>query len=119
MTDPVAQRPAMADYGVDADWEPLPWSWAAQRLVPSRGYWLATVTRTGRPHNLPVWGVWDEADHRFAFSCAPSSRKAANLAANPHVVVTVESTVECVAVEGRAERVEDPDRQAVWPDFRR
>ena len=37
----------------------------------------------GRPHALPVWGVWGDDELRFAFSCGPRSRKAANLAANP------------------------------------
>lgn len=115
MSDPVAQPPAMAAYGVGGPhWRPLPWSWAAQRLVASRGYWLVTVSRHGRPHSLPVWGVWDERDHRFAFSCAPSSRKASNIAANPRVVVTVESTVECVCVEGRAAPVTGGNRREAW-----
>lgn len=115
MGDPVAQPPAMTAYGVgEGGWDPMPWSWAAQRLTASRGYWLVTVSARGRPHSLPVWGVWDDAEHRFAFSCAPSARKAANLAANPRVVLTVESTVECVSIEGRAAPVTDPGREQVW-----
>ena len=106
----------MPDYGVDtADWEGLPWSWAAARLAANRSFWVVTATRDGRPHALPVWGVWDEGDHRFAFSCGPRSRKAANLAANPNVVVTVDNTVECVSLEGKATAVEG-DRADTWID---
>ena len=95
--------PRMPDYGVDGDdWSPLPWAWAVERLVPTRNYWVVTVSAAGRPHSLPVWGVWDGTADRFLFSCSPRPRKARNLAANPHVVVTLDDTVECVSVEGRA-----------------
>ncbi len=115
MTEPRAERPHMPDYGVDAPgWSPLPWSWAAERLTGNRNFWVVTVSAAGRPHALPVWGVWDDGDHRFAFSCGPGSRKAANLAANPQAVVTIDDTVECVSVEGRATLVDDGDRQQVW-----
>ena len=39
---------------------------------------------------LPVWGVWSDDRPGFAFSCAPGSRKAANIAANPQVCVMPE-----------------------------
>jgi hypothetical protein len=116
MGEPRAEMPQMAGYGVEAaTWSPLPWSWAAERLVPGRNYWVVTVSADARPHALPVWGVWDDDEHRFAFSCAPSSRKARNLAANPRMVVMPESTIECLSVEGRAEPVTG-DRVDVWAD---
>jgi pyridoxine/pyridoxamine 5'-phosphate oxidase len=105
----------MPDYGVDTPtWNPLPWSWAAERLTGYRNYWLVTATVGGRPHALPVWGVWDDDEHRFAFSCGPRSRKAANLAANPQVVVAGDDTVECLSVEGRAAQVADDERRETW-----
>ena len=105
----------MPDYGVDtADWSPLPWSWAAAKLAGNRNFWVVTASPAGRPHALPVWGVWDDDEHRFAFSCGPRSRKAANLAGNPQATVTVDDTVECVSIEGRAAVVDDIDRQHVW-----
>lgn len=105
----------MSDYGVDpATWDPLPWSWAAERLGPNKSYWVVTVSGSGRPHAMPVWGVWDDAEHRFAFSCAPSARKARNLAANPRVVFTIDDTVECVSVEGTAAPVADGPAKSAW-----
>ena len=105
----------MPDYGVDTpDWRPLPWSWAAERLVAARNIWVVTVAGDGRPHALPVWGVWDEGDHRFGFSCGPRSRKARNLAANPRAVIMTESTIECLSVEGRAATVADEARGEQW-----
>jgi hypothetical protein len=114
-TEPVAERPHMPDYGVDTpSWEPMPWSWAAERLDSGRNYWVVTVSARGRPHALPVWGVWHEGEQRFAFSCGPRSRKAANLAANPAMVLATEDTVDCLSIEGRAERVADAARQDAW-----
>jgi nitroimidazol reductase NimA-like FMN-containing flavoprotein (pyridoxamine 5'-phosphate oxidase superfamily) len=105
----------MPDYGVDDQaWSPLPWSWAAERLVASRSFWVVTASAGGRPHAMPVWGVWDDQELRFAFSCGPRSRKARNLAANPQVVVMVDGTVECVSVEGVAAAVAGDERAAHW-----
>jgi nitroimidazol reductase NimA-like FMN-containing flavoprotein (pyridoxamine 5'-phosphate oxidase superfamily) len=105
----------MPGYGVETDrWQALPWSWAAQRLIEARSYWLVTVSAVGRPHALPVWGVWDDEEHRFCFSCGPRSRKARNLAVNDQVSFTPESTVEAVSVEGTAQVVLDPSRREHW-----
>ena len=64
---------------------------------------------------MPVWGVWDGTVTRYMFSGSPNSRKARNIAQNPHVVVMVDDTVECVSVEGTARVVEpgEPERE-VW-----
>lgn len=98
----------MADYGVPADLDgALPWSWASERLVANRNYWLVTASGTGRPHAMPVWGVWLADEERFWSSCSPNARKVRNLAENPQCVVTVDDTIECVSVEGRG-RVVDP-----------
>jgi hypothetical protein len=105
----------MADYGVDTpSWVPLPWSWAAERLIANRNFWVVTVSAGGRPHALPVWGVWDDAEARFAFSCGPRARKARNLTANPRAVIMVDDTVECLSVEGRAAPVHSVARQDQW-----
>ena len=116
VTEPLVERPAMPDYGVDSpDWSGLPWAWAAERLATNRNFWVVTANQHGRPHALPVWGVWHDGDHRFAFSCGPRSRKAANIAVNPSVAVTSDSTIECVSIEGKASAVEG-DRADTWID---
>jgi PPOX class probable F420-dependent enzyme len=105
----------MPDYGVDTPaWNPLPWSWAAERLAANRNFWVVTVSGQGRPHALPVWGVWDDDEKRFAFSCGPRARKARNLAANPHAVVMIDGTAECLSIEGKAEVVREDERQEQW-----
>ncbi len=118
MADPTATPPDMAAYGVDAStWVPLEWTWARERLEAARNFWLTTASADGRPHSMPVWGVWDDGAQRFAFSCAPTARKARNLGENPHVVITTESTVEALSIEGSASLL-DPDdhRREEWID---
>jgi general stress protein 26 len=105
----------MAAYGTDSpDWHALPWEWAAERLIPNRNYWVVTASAAGAPHALPVWGVWNDDDLRFMFSCAASSRKARNIAANPRIVFAVDDTVECISVEGTAAPITDPARIDTW-----
>lgn len=124
----------MEAYGVPAD-DPdglLPWSWAQERLVAARNYWLTTVDPGGRPHSMPVWGIWDADSERFWFSCDPGSFKARNLADNPWVVVAPEDTVDVVSLEGTASLYgpneaiavqvgtkyeSDPDKQAELTGF--
>jgi general stress protein 26 len=117
MNRPIGERPGMAAYGTGSpDWKALPWEWAAERLIANKNYWVVTVSAGGAPHALPVWGVWDDHDLRFMFSCAPSARKARNIAANPRVVFTVDSTVECISVEGTAAAITEADRIDTWID---
>ncbi len=105
MSEPIVERPGMADYGVPTDPDgALPWAWARERLIGTRNYWVVTVDGAHRPHALPVWGVW-RADDTFAFSCAPTSRKLRNLRRNPAVSVMADSTVEVVSIRGWAEIV--------------
>jgi len=107
----------MPDYGVAGPrWAPLPWSWAAERLRANQNFWLVTVSPDARPHAMPVWGVWEDPESSFAFSCGPRARKLRNLATNPRAVVMVDDTVECVSIEGRAARVRDDERREQWID---
>lgn len=100
---PEAARPRFPEvYGIHADEEGLlDWSWAEERLVSARNYWVTTVRPDGSPHAMPVWGLWHEG--AFYFSSSPTSRKGKNLAANPAVTVNLESGDEVVVVEGTAD----------------
>ncbi|WP_354645156.1 pyridoxamine 5'-phosphate oxidase family protein [Kitasatospora camelliae] len=112
MEDPAASRPYMPGYGIlpaEQGSGLLPWSWAGRRLADSHDYWLATVRPDGRPHVMPVWGVW--LDDRLWFSTALGSRKARNLAVHPDCAVTTDDPLNPVVLEGRAETV--PDRPAI------
>ncbi len=93
----------MADYGVPEELDGvLDWSWAEERLDRCRNYWVSTASADGRPHLMPVWGIWLPERERFFFSCADGARKARNLRGNPRVSVAVDDSVEVVVVEGVA-----------------
>jgi general stress protein 26 len=108
--EPEASRPSLpVQYGLLGPTEGqglLPWTWATERLARSRGYWLTTTRPDGRPHVMVVWGVW--LHNAFWFATIANSRKARNLAANPHCVVCPDQADEAVIVEGVAEQVIDP-----------
>ena len=83
---------------------------------PNRNYWVVTVSGAGAAARACRCGASGTTpSNRFMFSGSPNSRKARNIAANPHVVVMVDDTVECVSVEGVARVIEpgEPGREAV------
>lgn len=86
----------------------LSWTWARRRILGAHNYWVATTRPDGRPHAMPVWGVW--LDEAFVFSTERRSRKARNLARRPQIVVHLESGAEVVILEGRVREVTDPAR---------
>ncbi len=100
------ERPAFdSAYGISASAEGLlPWSFVAERMERSRNYWVCTTRPDGRPHVMPVWGVW--VGETLFFSTGETSIKARNLAADPRLVVHLESGDEAVILEGVAERRE-------------
>ena len=84
----------------------LEWSWAAARLTASRNYWVASVWPDGRPHVMPVWGMWD--DSTLWFSSSAGSRKSKNLRADPRCVITTEEASDPVVIEGTARPATEP-----------
>lgn len=111
---PKPSRPHIPDYGISAGKKGmLPWKWAVDRLAKSRQYWMVTVRPDGSPHVMPIWGLW--LDNGFYFSTGRNTRKARNLAANPHCVVCSEQAEESVIVEGKAAEV--TGQKALKPVF--
>jgi hypothetical protein len=106
--EPTASRPHMPGYGIAPAGQGrgvLPWGWATERLAVARNYWVGTTRPDGRPHLMPVWGVW-LAD-RFYFSSGAGSRKARNLAAQAACTVGLELEGDAVIIEGMAVLVTD------------
>jgi nitroimidazol reductase NimA-like FMN-containing flavoprotein (pyridoxamine 5'-phosphate oxidase superfamily) len=113
---PKASRPHMPGYGLPSGIKGLlPWTWAERRLQRSHNYWLTTVRPDGRPHVMPLWGIWVES--HFYFSTGGASRKARNLAANSACVVCTENAAEAVIVEGSAAVVADARLLATLAPF--
>ena len=104
--EPRRRRPPFRGYGVpETEDGMLTWEWAVERLTTARNYWVATTRPDGRPHAMPVWGIW--LDGEFFFGSGRNSAKTRNLAANPAIVVHLESGDETVILEGLAEPVLD------------
>jgi PPOX class probable F420-dependent enzyme len=78
----------------------LHWSWAAERLTAARHYWVVSTWPDGRPHTMPVWGMWDDAV--LWFTSAAGSRKVRNLREDPRCCVTTEDASDPVIIEGTA-----------------
>src|SRR5271154_4570058 len=108
-SQPKAERPFAPGYGIAGVKQGrgvLPWTWVAKKMNRCRTFWLATIhSDRGRPHVMPVWGVW--LDDAFFFSTGRQSRKGRNLAANPAVTIANDNGEEAVIVEGLAAEAVD------------
>jgi nitroimidazol reductase NimA-like FMN-containing flavoprotein (pyridoxamine 5'-phosphate oxidase superfamily) len=89
-----------------------PWAAIERLLADAQLYWIITVRADGRPHAVPLVGVW--YDGAFAFCTGAEEQKQRNLDVNPKVAVTTGSTGaggwdvgRDVVVEGTAVRVTD------------
>ncbi len=84
----------------------LSWPEVAARLATARSYWLCTTTPSGAPHAAPVWGV--VVDDTLYLYSERHTVKAHNLAADPRVVVHLESAQDVLIVRGTAEDLGTP-----------
>ena len=91
-----------------------PWADIERFLAEAQLYWIITVRADGRPHAVPLVGVWQ--DGAFAFCTGAEEQKQRNLDVNPRVAVTTGSTGangwdrgKDVVVEGAAVRVTDDE----------
>ena len=103
---PQATRPHFTrGYGIDRSKTGglLSWDWVKERMQASRNYWVSTTNQDGSPHAAPVWGVWRQGV--LYFGTNRISRKGRNLAADPRVVVHLESGDDVVIFEGVLEEL--------------
>ena len=94
-------RPNMPHYGVMPDQVDamLTWDWVDAQMHSAHNYWICSVCSDGRPHSVPVWGVWVEGE--LFFGTDKNSVKARNIARDNRVVVHLDSGDETVIFEGR------------------
>ena len=111
---PLAPEPERPDidpgYGVgdpQYPFTPINWDDVAHRISEAWNYWVATTRPSGRPHSVPVWGVWFE--DAFWFFSGPEALTARNLARNPAAEVHLESGDDVVLLFGEFETVDPPD----------
>jgi nitroimidazol reductase NimA-like FMN-containing flavoprotein (pyridoxamine 5'-phosphate oxidase superfamily) len=100
-------------YG-DASATAPPWGDIERLLADAQLYWIITVRADGRPHAVPIVGVWHEG--AFAFCTGAEEQKQRNMDSNAQVAVTTGSmgangwdSGKDVVVEGTAVRVTDAD----------
>jgi hypothetical protein len=114
-TEPMAER-NLDRYGAP----PIQWTRVLERLDeglsqgPGSGgpgrhtAWLATVRPDGRPHVMPLGVLW--VDGAFYFNAGAATRKAKNLAHDPHCTLTVATHAFDLVVEGEAVRMIEETR---------
>ncbi|QGN48277.1 pyridoxamine 5'-phosphate oxidase family protein [Micromonospora sp. WMMD558] len=100
--EPVAE-PSFASEGST----PTPWSRAHERLAEAGEFYLSTVRPDGRPHAVPLLGMW--LDGAMYFCSSESAQKVRNLAANPQCVLTAAGPDLDLSIEGTASRVTDKE----------
>lgn len=112
MTRPQRSRPQIPDgYGIPKSAEGmLPWQHVVDRLTLALNYWVSTTRPDGRPHVVPVWGVW--VDDVLYHGGGGDTRRARNLAANPYVAIHLESGDEVVIIEGTAGKLTEENAES-------
>ena len=81
----------------------VPWAHVRARLEDALRFWLATSRPDGRPHVVPLDGIW--LDDLWYFGGSTETVTHRNLMTNPEAVLHLEEAMQAVIVEGRAERV--------------
>lgn len=105
--------PSRQTRGVEPRVEPIPlppgykitertmvWDVVRRRLEEADHYWIATTRPDGRPHVVPVDGVW--LDGVWFFGGHPDTVHQRNLRQNPEIVLHLEDALRAVILEGRA-----------------
>jgi hypothetical protein len=77
----------------------LRWPTIRAFLERAERYWIATTRSDGRPHVVPVDGIW--LDDRWYFGGSEHAIHQRTVAANPNVVMHLEDAMKAVIVEGQ------------------
>jgi hypothetical protein len=99
------ERRQRCDHGRVLD-DALTWPEVTARLAAARNYWVCTTTPSGAPHAAPVWGVVTGGT-LYLYS-ERGTVKARNLAADPRVLVHLESGDDVVILRGTADDLGTP-----------
>jgi len=80
----------------------LSWEEIARRFAEAQNWWVSTLGDSG-PHAVPVWGV--VAREALHFYGDPSAVRSRNLAADPRLVLHLESGSDVLLLHGTATSV--------------
>jgi hypothetical protein len=96
-SDPIAEPLDLpAVYGKATN--PLAWGLVRAELEGAQHYWIVTVREDGRPHAVPVDGVW--LDDLWYYGGSDETVHHRSVTANPDVVMHLEDGMKAVIVEG-------------------
>ena len=99
---PIRSRPQVPGGQIPADEAGMfAWAEVEEWLAAARVYWLGTAGPDGAPHATPVWGAW-AAGAVYFDGYYEKTRWGRNLAANPRLVVHLESGARMVILKGTA-----------------
>ena len=83
------------------------------QMSQSRHYWISTVFPDGRPHVVPVWGIWHE--NRFHFEGSMQTAWGKNILKDPRIAVHLPDADKVVIIEGTAHIIQDDEiDSAAW-----
>jgi Pyridoxamine 5'-phosphate oxidase len=102
---PVAE-PLKVPEGYGTTGTTLDWATVRAKLEAATNYWVTTVRPGGRPHAVPVDGIW--MDDRWYWGGSPETVHRRSALANPEVVMHLPDPADVVVVEGRAGLAKPP-----------
>jgi hypothetical protein len=82
---------------------PLAWVDVRARLEQATHYWLATMRPDGRPHVVPLDGIW--LANAWYFGGSSQTVKHRNLTHNPRAVMHLEDAASAIIVEGACDEL--------------
>ena len=83
------------------------WDFVSEQMSNSRHYWISTVFQDGRPHVVPVWGIWFK--NRVHFQGSLQTAWGQNILKNPNIAVHLPDADKVVIIEGTAHIIEDDE----------
>ncbi|GAB4115390.1 MAG: pyridoxamine 5'-phosphate oxidase family protein [Roseiflexaceae bacterium] len=94
----------------------LGWEFVVAQAEAARHYWLSSVFADGRPHAVPLWGLWYQ--NRVHFEGSPQTAWVRNLQQDPRCVLHLPSGDQVVIIEGSAHMIADDQLSAEeWLDL--
>lgn len=85
----------------------LSWDFVAEQMAAAEHYWISSVYADGRPHVVPLWGIWTE--NRVHFDGSTKTTWSQNLMRNPQTAVHLPDGEKVVIIYGTAHIIEDDD----------
>jgi hypothetical protein len=82
--------------------KPLEWATVRAELERAKQYWLATTRSNGRPHVVPLDGIW--VDDVWYYGGAEDTVHRRTVEANPNAVLHLPDPLKVVIVEGDVRR---------------